>query len=102
MIPYEEREKLRFVDLVARISHVPFKGTVKVLVAAASVLDELGERGAAARIRHNLRINTRPEDSHSFYASPDAPDIEACNRAYDYLVEEYGEDHVRQMIQMDG
>ena len=97
MIPREELTDLRMADLVARISHVGLVNTIKTLTTAASVLDELGEHGAARCIRHNLFLNTYPEDGHPAHDSPDEQDVAACNRAYAYLLRERGDKYLKNM-----
>ena len=95
MIPREELINLRFADLVARISHVGLVNTVKTLTTAASVLDELGERGAAQRLRHNLFMNS--DYDHPAHEAPDDIDVAACNRVYDYLLREHGDKYLKNM-----
>lgn len=95
MIPREELTNLRMADLVARISHVGLVNVVKTLTTAASVLDELGERGAAQRLRHNLFMNS--DYDHPPHQSPDQIDVAACNRAYEYLLRERGDKYLKGM-----
>ena len=95
MIPREELINLRFADLVARISHVGLVSVVKTLTTAASVLDELGERGAAQRLRHNLFMNS--DYDHPAHEAPDEIDVAACNQAYEYLMRERGEKYLKNM-----
>lgn len=95
MIPNENLTDLRFADLVARISHVGLVNVVKTLTTAASVLDELGERGAAQRLRHNLFMNSYYD--HPVHQAPNDIDVAACNRAYAYILRERGGKYMKNM-----
>lgn len=89
----ELRNELRIQDIVAKTARVNLRETVRVLRAAAIVLQMVGERDAAARLNHLLYQGATydgfPAPLHS---KPDAIAIAACDYAYDIIVDHFGDD----------
>lgn len=89
-------EGLRLQDIVARTSHVKLRDTVKVLRALMAVSATFSKRPynkiTEGLIPLLLESATCGGEANELHSKPGAGEAEACNAAYDLLLDASGKD----------
>jgi hypothetical protein len=85
----------RFADIVGKISRVARRSVLPTLITTINMLEVMGERVAAERLR--IRLQAYATEDHSFTDLPNEEDYEACLDHYDVLVRQYGKEVIQRM-----
>ena len=95
------RESVRIQDIVATLSHVKLRQTVRVLRATAMAAQALGYKELAAELNTLLYQSTRqggfPSPLHS---KPEHNAVVACYDALDLVEEMFGNTAIQNMVDL--
>lgn len=94
----ELKGNIRLQDITAKVARVNLKDTVRVLQALPMILAVLGDQGAKSRIDSWLLQSAQYGPLQS---KPDDISIDACWDMHDLLVEEYGEDRLEALYELE-
>lgn len=98
----ELKKHIRLQDITAKVARVNLKDTVRVLQALPMILAVLGDRGARSRIDSWLLQSATSYGSPSpLQSKPDDTAVDACWSIYDLLVDEYGEDRLEALYELE-